>query len=94
LILKSLVIFPKHTDFLRGTTFAAQGSFDSAGNFGEMGTERNGLFVADEPEKIGAAWLSSARPQASATVTTAIAPAALSNVPKSKGRVPVSALVH
>lgn len=75
-------------------TFSAQGSFDSAGNFGEMGTERNGLFVADEPEKIGAASLSAARPQASATVTTAIAPAALANVPKFKGRVPVSALVH
>ena len=26
-------------------TFSAQGSFDSAGNFGEIGFERNGAFV-------------------------------------------------
>ena len=26
-------------------TFLASGSFESAGNFGEMGTERNGIFV-------------------------------------------------
>jgi len=26
-------------------TFSASGSFDSSGNFGEMGTERNGFFV-------------------------------------------------
>jgi len=26
-------------------TFSASGSFESAGNFGEMGTERNGIFV-------------------------------------------------
>jgi hypothetical protein len=31
-------------------TFSAQGSFDSAGNFGEMGTERNGFFVHHDEE--------------------------------------------
>ena len=31
-------------------TFSASGSFDSGGNFGEMGTERNGLFVNREEE--------------------------------------------
>ena len=29
-------------------SFSASGSFSSAGNFGEMGTERNGSFVHDE----------------------------------------------
>lgn len=29
-------------------TFSAQGSFDSAGNFGEIGFERNGSYVEDE----------------------------------------------
>ena len=31
-------------------TFSASGSFDSSGNFGEMGTERNGSFVNHEEE--------------------------------------------
>ena len=31
-------------------TFSASGSFDSSGNFGEMGTERNGFFVNHEEE--------------------------------------------
>jgi hypothetical protein len=31
-------------------TFSASGSFDSSGNFGEMGTERNGFFVHHEEE--------------------------------------------
>jgi len=29
-------------------SFAASGSFDSSGNFGEMGTERNGIFANQE----------------------------------------------
>jgi hypothetical protein len=33
-----------------GGTFSASGSFDSSGNFGEMGTERNGFFVNHEEE--------------------------------------------
>jgi len=28
-------------------SFSAQGKFDSAGNFGEVGTEKNGSFAAD-----------------------------------------------
>ena len=36
-------------------TFSAQGSFDSAGNFGELGFERNGFFVEHERrEEFGA----------------------------------------
>jgi hypothetical protein len=31
-------------------TFSASGRFDSSGNFGEMGTERNGVFVNHEDE--------------------------------------------
>src|SRR6516225_9066179 len=31
-------------------TFSASGSFDSSGNFGEMGAERNGLFLNHEEE--------------------------------------------
>jgi hypothetical protein len=31
-------------------TFSASGSFDSSGNFGEMGMERNGFFVNHEEE--------------------------------------------
>jgi hypothetical protein len=31
-------------------SFSASGSFDSVGNFGEMGTERNGFFVNHEEE--------------------------------------------
>ena len=53
LILKSLVILPKHTDFLRGTTFPAQGSFDSAGNFGEMGRRETGFLSQMNRRKLG-----------------------------------------
>src|SRR5215471_8129264 len=31
-------------------SFSASGSFDSSGNFGEMGTERNGIFVNQNEE--------------------------------------------
>ena len=36
-------------------TFSAHGSFDSAGNFGEIGFERNGSFVEDESGAAGLA---------------------------------------
>ena len=81
-------------------SFSAQGSFDSAGNFGEMGTERNGLFVLDELAKAGAASLQSAQPEPalSATAPTAVPTQAnvtqATNSPKFKGRVPVESLVH
>jgi hypothetical protein len=75
-------------------SFSAQGSFDSAGNFGEMGTERNGLFVLDELAKAGAALPLSAQPNpALSTVAPTASPAQAnatqaSNSPKFKGRVP------
>lgn len=81
-------------------SFSAQGSFDSAGNFGEMGTERNGLFVFDELARVVAPSLAPAQPKPtlSATASTA-APAQanatlVTNPPKFKGRVPVESLVH
>jgi hypothetical protein len=81
-------------------SFSAQGSFDSAGNFGEMGTERNGLFVLDELEKVGAALPLFAQPNpALSTVVPTASPAQTnatqaSNSPRFKGRVPVESLVH
>ena len=75
-------------------SFSAQGAFSSNGNFGEMGMERNGLFVADELENVDSMMLPSVQPQTSANITPTTAPAALANVPKLKGRVPISALEH
>jgi hypothetical protein len=80
-------------------SFSAQGTFSSAGNFGEMGTERNGSFVRrqDREDAVGAAAalpLAAQDPtgsQASAWTNTAALPA---NVPKFKGKVPVEYLVH
>ena len=64
-------------------------------NFGEVGTERNGLFVDDEVKSLpSAATIPAAPPQTNTTLTPLIAPAALANVPKLKGRLPLSALVH
>ena len=77
-------------------TFSASGSFDSSGNFGEMGTERNGFFVHHEEEvdndgvEAGAQSLSL---QLQATSAGQLAPTATTKkLTKSvllKGRVPV-----
>jgi hypothetical protein len=76
-------------------TFSASGSFDSAGNFGEMGTERNGLFANHEGEddnhdaEEGA---SSSSLPLTPTQTTQLAASGTKQAVKSvllKGRVPV-----
>ena len=78
-------------------TFSAQGSFDSAGNFGEIGTERNGAFVREELEEISS---SAVQPKPSLTAAASTAAPAQANAtrptdsPKLKGRVPVESLVH
>jgi len=81
-------------------SFSAQGSFDSAGNFGQMGTERNGAFVREEREAISSGPGSAAQPRpAISTAASTAAPAQANatratNSPKFKGRVPVDSLVH
>ncbi|HYL84938.1 MAG TPA: hypothetical protein VE263_11935 [Candidatus Angelobacter sp.] len=87
-------------------SFSAQGSFDSAGNFGEMGTERNGSFVDDEHIKdLGAhpdaanipaspAWPSLAQNQASLPAQKIASASITPHGPKLKGRVPISQIIH
>jgi hypothetical protein len=80
-------------------TFSAQGSFDSAGNFGEMGRERNGVFVEDA---VGTGQVLSApvpHPIVASvtqpTGSTAAAPQGVAaNVPKLKGKIPLTELAH
>lgn len=78
-------------------SFSAQGTFSSSGNFGEMGTERNGSFLRREDREDAAAAAPPLAAQgptgtgASAWNNNAAPPA---NVPKFKGKVPVEYLVH
>jgi hypothetical protein len=88
-------------------TFSAQGSFDSAGNFGEMGFERNGSFVegergADVEDERGAdklagtpVWPSPAQNQANVALAQntqgALEPP---SGPKFRGKIPVRELIH
>ena len=85
-------------------TFSAQGSFDSAGNFGEIGFERNGSFVDHEH---GANSLGATKPTAiSPTSHTAqnqpdVALAQNSQGvqqsprgPKFRGKIPIRELIH
>jgi hypothetical protein len=71
-------------------SFSAQGSFASAGNFGEMGTERNGSFLRSDERDDGA---SAAGGALSAEPLTAIAPTT-ANLPKFKGKIPTAYFVH
>jgi hypothetical protein len=79
-------------------TFSAQGSFDSAGNFGEMGYERNGSFFEDDLAAKGLA--TPATPNAAQNhANVALAqntPAALQppSGPKFRGKIPVHELIH
>src|ERR1700740_3232500 len=74
-------------------SFSAQGTFSSAGNFGEMGTERNGSFVRREDREEGAVAGGAASPLAAQIPASAAASpwnnsAALpANVPKFRGKV-------
>jgi len=88
-------------------SFSAQGNFSSGENFGEMGKERNGVFVRDEADdnnafvrdetddKVGAALLTSAQPKPISSVVLSTTNAALAtDSPKFKGRVPIESLLH
>lgn len=73
-------------------SFAATGSFSSSGNFGEMGTERNGSFAAENDDDAVAKLLPLEQGQVGAAANkvsgngnTALA----SNLPLLKGRVPI-----
>lgn len=83
-------------------TFSAQGSFDSAGNFGEIGFERNGSFVEHERERHDAAKLS-ATPATPDPVQNQSKGAVAENTlgaqqpsggPKFRGKIPVRELIH
>lgn len=82
-------------------SFSAQGTFSSAGNFGEMGRERNGSFVRHDDEvEGGAVGTGSALPLAAQHPTSLALSTGNSNAaqpassPKFKGKVPVEYLVH
>ena len=90
-------------------TFYAQGSFDSAGNFGELGFERNGSFVEDggDAAELAAQVLDAAKlPTISATPSTAQNQPNLGlaqnpqgaqqqpSGPKFRGKIPVRELIH
>lgn len=87
-------------------TFSAQGSFDSAGNFGELGFERNGSFVQDESSQDGPASnvLGAAKLQATPGPVQNHSNGALSQTtqgaqqppsgPKFRGKIPVRELIH
>jgi len=80
-------------------TFSASGTFDSAGNFGEMGKERNGFFVRrDEEEDDGDAEAQAQQSQSSwlslePTQVSKLAASGIAKQPEKvvllKGRVPV-----
>jgi hypothetical protein len=77
-------------------TFLASGTFDSSGNFGEMGTERNGFFVhhqeQDDNDDVEAGEQSSSLPSQPANMSQSAATANTNKPVKFallKGRVPV-----
>ena len=80
-------------------TFSASGTFDSSGNFGEMGTERNGLFVHHDDEKnnvdVGPGTQSLSVPLQAIPMSQLAIPAITKKSMKSvllKGRVPVKVM--
>jgi hypothetical protein len=77
-------------------TFLASGTFDSSGNFGEMGTERNGFFVhheeQDDNDDVEAGEQSSSLPSQPANMSQSAATANTNKPVKFallKGRIPV-----
>ena len=86
-------------------SFSAQGSFDSAGNFGEIGFERNGSFVEDEnqsflqnrPANLPAtpAGPSAAQNQSNVALAQNTQGAQQPPIgPKLKGKIPIRELIH
>ena len=72
-------------------SFSAQGSFSSSGNFGEMGTEANGSFARTEKDAALASLDNRNSPAPSLSLAYA---AQYANVPKFRGKVPVTEFVH
>lgn len=85
-------------------SFSAQGSFDSAGNFGEIGFERNGVFVGDESGAgLAARVLGSAKPATPSLAQNQPNVALAQNTqgtqqppsgPKFRGKIPIRELIH
>ena len=87
-------------------TFSAQGRFDSAGNFGELGFERNGSFVEDESgadgpaaNVLGAVKLQATPGPAQNQPNVALAQNAQGaqqppGGPKFRGKIPIRELIH
>jgi hypothetical protein len=82
------------------TSFTASGSFSSAGQFGEMGTERNGSFVKEEGQDDDAAEVDlspSDQDQLSGTALNQAIPnqgTAPRNPPRLKGKFPLRWPAH
>jgi len=79
-------------------TFSAQGSFDSAGNFGEIGFERNGSFGEDGraaklPATPGAPYPVQNQPNVALAQNTQGAQQPPSG-PKFRGKIPIRDLIH
>jgi len=89
-------------------TFAAQGSFDSAGNFGEIGFERNGSFVEGEngaglaahvlgtaklPATPASSYPAQNQPNVALALNAEGAQQPLSG-PKFRGKIPIRELIH
>jgi hypothetical protein len=77
-------------------SFSAQGSFDSTGNFGEMGTERNGRFVDANEDSAQAELRPMQLDQSGAEHQSSVngKEGRLSNLLQFKGRVPLKELTH
>lgn len=78
-------------------SFSAQGSFDSAGNFGEIGFERNGAFVEDELTRLPANPATPLPAQNQPNVVLANNTGSAQQTPsepKFRGRVPIRELIH
>jgi hypothetical protein len=71
-------------------SFSATGSFSSSGNFGEMGTERNGSLAGQEMDMTGG----SEQNQTNSTDGQWNEVAQAESSPKFKGRVPVKYFIH
>jgi hypothetical protein len=89
-------------------TFSAQGSFESAGNFGEIGFERNGSFVEHKSGEEGlaanmsgaaelaanAASPSPAQDQTDVALAQNTESVQQANRPKFRGKIPIRELIH
>ena len=75
-------------------SFSAQGSFSSSGNFGEMGTERNGSFAEQEMDTTALVLPGFEQNQTSTIEGQWKEVARAENSPRFKGRVPVRYFIH